>query len=147
MSGGVGVGAGVYESAERAVGGVIDIEVIARCTGEEILLVNGIPAPINALDFNVEKNEFMIGYQLFLNLTNNKFVTPEDYKSKGYFIIPFGLRKPFESDGLSPTQEGTVRLQLSFHEALAQKIDVLFYYEIPGVITIDAQDNVEYYYV
>jgi hypothetical protein len=70
-------------------------------------------------------------------------ITYEDY-AKGYAIWVFDVTPDSSafSSHSSPTQTGTVRLEMKFAQALDKAIDVLAYAEFEQTIEIDESRNV-----
>ena len=106
------------------------------------LLVDGVPQLINGLDFKVSSNEYMVGYQLLQQCTGTSWITPVDFAKNGFFLIPFDIRKAQKEGQFTTSREGTLKLQMNFHNELSDNVNVVVYTVDPTLISIDQHNQI-----
>lgn len=106
------------------------------------LLIDGVPQIINGLDFNVSKDNYMVGYQMLQQQPSASWISPADYTKHGYFLIPYDLRKAQKEGRFTLSKTGTMKVQLSFHKELPENINVVVYYVNPSLVSIDKFNQV-----
>jgi len=116
------------------------------------LQVDGKDQPLKPIKLNFETGDVMMGYMSLFNVTRKTFkdedldISRDDY-SEGYSLYGFDLTPDLgESDHFNLLKRGTVGMQLTFSEALAQTINVIVYAEFQNILEVDRNRNIFYDY-
>jgi len=116
------------------------------------LQVDGKDQPLKPIKLNFETGDVMMGYMSLFNVTRKTFkdedldISRDDY-SKGYSLYGFDLTPDLgESDHFNLLKRGTVGMQLTYSEALAQTINVIVYAEFQNILEVDRNRNIFYDY-
>jgi len=113
------------------------------------LTVNGVQVPMNGLEMDFEKNDYMRAYLNTLQAlgidTDNRAIdiTPSEF-SGGYTIYGFKIA-PGPVDGAVHTvanSVGSIVANLTFAEGLGENVDVIVLAETPAILEIDKLTSV-----
>lgn len=117
---------------------------------EVSLQVDGQDQPVRPYKTNFEKKEIVHAYMGLFTDTGKAFrdedidITREDFVD-GYALFCFDLTPDLgESNHFSLIRTGTIRLGLTFGEALPNTVNVIVYAEFQNVLEVDKSRNVHY---
>lgn len=114
------------------------------------LYIDGDQIPSKPLQPDFENNMFIRSYQSLFSGTGIHFsnegnaISREDYKG-GYFLTAFDLTPDMSAGSThhwNLIRNGTLRIEVSFVEALPETVNLILYTEFDNIIEIDKNRNV-----
>lgn len=115
------------------------------------LIVNGLPVPLTPLDFDYSQTPPIStrGYQTLFRGTGIHYFDrghqiSKTYFDNGCFLLAFDLSVDQNQDGacVNPSNQGTIRIEARFREALPKTVTCIIYASYDGVLKIDKQRNI-----
>lgn len=106
------------------------------------LLLDGEPVGFGPVKIRKDEHEYKRIYRELISLRGdhgNLDYTETEMLDNQYFIIPLFSQGHNQTDRYYTERHGSVKIQLNFAAPLAKNINVLFYYIMPKVVSMDKQ--------
>ena len=106
------------------------------------LSIDGEQIPYQPLEFDFDKNKYILGYYTLVNnidsnvISNGNDITLDDYKN-GYTLFSFDLSPDSCSSEHNLEKIGNLRLEVSFKNELTTNIKLIQYFEYNSILEVN----------